>query len=179
MLLPYGHISSSAPIADIKLLRERFFIPSSFPARHRGAWGHSFTRVEGLIMVSVKTGHRRRSLEARWRSVLNRWEHSGLSQAAFCRQEKLKEHQFSYWKRRIRDVLHGPSNRPRRRTPPLSAFVPVGLAAPTDLPEGEPQWSCEIRLASGTVVRLRDAPSGRKLGHSAGRGRGEGGEACG
>jgi len=33
-----------------------------------------------------------------WRQHIAQWQVSGLSQAGYCRQQTLREHQFSYWK---------------------------------------------------------------------------------
>jgi hypothetical protein len=37
----------------------------------------------------------------RWRELLARWQSSGLSQAAFCRQERIHVWQFTWWKKRL------------------------------------------------------------------------------
>ncbi len=34
---------------------------------------------------------------AYWSDRIQAWRESGLSQTAFCRQEKLVAHQFNYW----------------------------------------------------------------------------------
>ena len=36
-----------------------------------------------------------------WRRYLDRWERSGLSQAAFCRRHGLKAVTFAWWKRKL------------------------------------------------------------------------------
>jgi hypothetical protein len=33
-----------------------------------------------------------------WLQHIAQWQASGLSQAGYCRQQTLREHQFSYWK---------------------------------------------------------------------------------
>ena len=52
-----------------------------------------------------------------WEQHLGRWQQSGLSQRAYCRQNELKAHQFYYWRRRIL--------KPR----PDVSFLPVSLPA--------------------------------------------------
>ncbi len=37
----------------------------------------------------------------RWRDLVTRWRASGLSQAAFCRQERIHVWQFTWWKKRL------------------------------------------------------------------------------
>jgi hypothetical protein len=36
-----------------------------------------------------------------WQLHLAQWQVSGLSQASYCRQQGLRTHQFSYWKRKF------------------------------------------------------------------------------
>ncbi len=55
--------------------------------------------------------------ESFWRDHLARFEDSGLSRAAYCRQHRLPTHSFDYWRRR----LVGSSAR---------ALVPVVVAEP-------------------------------------------------
>ena len=37
-----------------------------------------------------------------WQDHVEQWQHSGLTQVAYCRQQGLKVAQFSYWKKRLR-----------------------------------------------------------------------------
>ena len=39
-----------------------------------------------------------------WQELLARFESSGLSVAAYCRQQKIAPAQFYYWMRRVREV---------------------------------------------------------------------------
>lgn len=55
--------------------------------------------------------------ESFWRGHLVRFEDSGLSRAAYCRQHRLATHSFDYWRRR----LAGSTAR---------ALVPVVVAEP-------------------------------------------------
>jgi hypothetical protein len=36
-----------------------------------------------------------------WKKRIEQWRQSGLSQAEYCRQHHLKDHQLTYWKRRF------------------------------------------------------------------------------
>jgi hypothetical protein len=36
-----------------------------------------------------------------WGGHIKDWQQSGLSQADYCRQNKLPDHQLTYWKKRI------------------------------------------------------------------------------
>ena len=41
---------------------------------------------------------------AHWRAVVERWQHSGLSKAAFCRENDLRLWQFHYWVKRVAEL---------------------------------------------------------------------------
>jgi len=36
-----------------------------------------------------------------WKTHIERWEQSGQTQVAYCRDHGLKPHQFTYWKKRF------------------------------------------------------------------------------
>ena len=36
-----------------------------------------------------------------WKTHIESWQQSGLSQLDYCREHALKPHQFTYWKKRI------------------------------------------------------------------------------
>lgn len=55
--------------------------------------------------------------EAFWRDHLERFEDSGLTRAAYCRQHRLATHRFDYWRRRLASGLS-------------RALVPVVVSAP-------------------------------------------------
>lgn len=42
--------------------------------------------------------------ESFWRDHLARFEDSGLSRAAYCRQHRLATHGFDYWRRRLAGI---------------------------------------------------------------------------
>ena len=44
---------------------------------------------------------RSRNSERYWTSHFEKWRDSGLSQAEYCRQQKLKWHSFHYWRKKI------------------------------------------------------------------------------
>lgn len=99
-------------------------------------------------------GQRDPVLERQWRERVARWQASGLSARAFCRQHGLAEASFYYWKRelRSRDAALPPdvAAAPRKsaswpKSPPV--FVPV-----TVLPGS--MLAVEVRCPSGHVVLL-------------------------
>ena len=66
----------------------------------------------------------------RWKSHLDAWQASGLTQAAYCRQHELVYCQFTYWKQKLTQSATPPTQ------PERSAFVPVEIMtaqAPTAL----------------------------------------------
>ena len=62
-----------------------------------------------------------------WQEHIERWQHSGLSQVAYCREYELKPHQFTYWKNRFAQTDAGISFVPLR----FSQNLPVAVAAST------------------------------------------------
>ena len=54
-----------------------------------------------------------------WESHIVKWQQSGLSQLAYCREHQLKPHRFYYWRRRI------------LKPQPEVSFLPVTLPADT------------------------------------------------
>ena len=74
-----------------------------------------------------------------WREVLRRWESSGLSQAAFCRQRKIPVWRFTWWKKRLSE----------ERPAADSLFVPIHVAwRPASVAE------LELTLHGGRLLRF-------------------------
>jgi len=102
----------------------------------------------------------------RWRSVVEAWERSGLSQSEFCRRRGVKLGAFGWWKRRLRGVTPKVDRvrRGQRRSaiPGRADFVEVALperfrAARPLTPEGTVLGGLggyEIALRSGHVIRV-------------------------
>ena len=79
--------------------------------------------------------------ERKWREHLTAWTHSGLSQAAYCRQHALMQSDFSWWKREIIRRDQGASSPP--------ALVPVQVAlAPVE------SHGIELLLSGGRTLRF-------------------------
>ena len=78
--------------------------------------------------------------ELKWRRHLAVWQKSGLSQAAYCRQQGLTQNDFSWWKREIagRAVATG------------QRFVPVQIAAPPRTAS----YAFELELRGGRMLRF-------------------------
>lgn len=43
-------------------------------------------------------------LHASWQQTLSDWQESGMSGAAFCKQQSLSYHQFVYWRRKLNGI---------------------------------------------------------------------------
>ena len=76
---------------------------------------------------------------ARWRELLRRWEASGLSQAAFCRQRRIPAWKFRWWKNRL-SVAAAASG---------ELFVPLRVA-----PTACSAWDMELAMRGGLVLRF-------------------------
>jgi hypothetical protein len=74
-----------------------------------------------------------------WREVLRRWQASGLSQAAFCRQRKIPIWRFTWWKKRLRDGSPAAGG----------LFVPIHVA-----PSAASSADFELTLRGGRVLRF-------------------------
>lgn len=61
-----------------------------------------------------------------WESRYDAWKESGLSVAAWCREQSLKEHQMYYWIRKIEDR----DAQPQQKEPPITSWMPVQLDYP-------------------------------------------------
>jgi transposase-like protein len=86
--------------------------------------------------------------EQRWRELLRRFAGSGLTVRAFCRQHRLAEPSFYWWRRELQ-------RRGRRETKP--AFVPVRMVAETRMagPDSPANGGVEVRVAGGRCIRVR------------------------
>ena len=58
-----------------------------------------------------------------WQQIMNDCQASGLSGMAFCKQQSISYHQFTYWRSKLRQTRGSQSN-------PKSGFTRVSAAAP-------------------------------------------------
>jgi hypothetical protein len=63
--------------------------------------------------------------ERAWRSLLDKWKVSGLSQAEFCRRESLKDWKFSFWKSKLARKGKKAGNSDKDRAQRQVEFAPV------------------------------------------------------
>ena len=107
-------------------------------------------------MTSTLVDHRpppvriRRSAE-QWQSLLEQYERSGLSQAAFCQQEGLAIATFSKWLARSRHSELNPT-KPAASTP--APFVEVQRSPAEQAPLAPPDSPVMIRLDLGAGIVL-------------------------
>lgn len=94
-----------------------------------------------------------------WRQTLQRWQHSRLSAAQFCRRHQLNLAAFYHCKRilqlRDHELDQHPPDAPPESTPStttLPVFLPIQLPAqPSD--QHAPQ-AIEVRFPNGVLLRL-------------------------
>ena len=89
----------------------------------------------------------------RMRALLEGWQRSGESAAAFCRRRGIRPQKLSYWKRVL--GLSKPPTRRRRRAARRVGFVPVRLV---DSAAGR-AGGLEIALAGGDRLVVGDGVS--------------------
>ena len=82
-----------------------------------------------------------------WQAVIRDAARSGLSTRAFCRQRKLKECQFYWWQRRLKE------KRPPASTPRGPANGAASFALVSDEP-GTAEAGIELVLAGGRRLRI-------------------------
>jgi hypothetical protein len=82
-------------------------------------------------------------LERTWRDRIALWRVSSLSVRAFCRQQRLNENSFYFWRRELLRRDQTAANTP--------AFVPVHLFAPTPSPPPAPAAPLELLTSAGTL----------------------------
>lgn len=85
-----------------------------------------------------------------WQRVMEARRESGVSVAAFCRQEGLSEGAYYYWQRK----LSGGISKPDEKSPP--AFLEVVM------PRGNPA-ALELVLSSGHTLRINPAVDTKRL----------------
>ena len=83
--------------------------------------------------------------EQNWQSVVEAWQSSHLSGAAFCREHGLVYHQFQYWQQKFRES-ESCDKASRSQT---NQLVPVQLAHRANTSDAPLQ----LQLPNGLVIR--------------------------
>ena len=94
--------------------------------------------------VREKTKRNFRSKE-QWRQLIDDYENSELSTAAFCAQQGIAPSGFYNWRKTFRDET-------QTRVEPALIELPQTLAV---TPIDPHQWDIELELGSGRVLRIR------------------------
>ncbi len=94
-------------------------------------------------MRVLKDGRVRRT-EAEWRSILARFERSGLSESAFCRESKLSRNAFRKWRRRLSSAAD-----------PAPAFVEWIVPSKSEEEAPARGREFELTLPGGVVLRWK------------------------
>jgi len=104
--------------------------------------------------VAAPSGAERKK-ERAWRSLLEKWKLSGLTQAEFCRRESLKEWLFSNWKTKLakKDAAAKPDHG-RAESQRQVEFAPIRIVADEQASDSHHQKDKEQygSTASGSVV---------------------------
>jgi hypothetical protein len=95
---------------------------------------------------------RQQQRERKWRGHLSRWRGSGLSQAAYCRQQGLAPADFSWWKYELarRDGKLDAATKNLQPIERRESFVPIRLT-----PSIAEPFAFEVVLNSGETLRIR------------------------
>lgn len=94
---------------------------------------------------------RERLGETGWRTVLKRFEASGLSVRSFCEREDLGQASFYQWRTRLaaRPSREASATKAARPTPTPAAFVDLGTLSPKGT-----RLELRLDLGAGVVMHL-------------------------
>jgi len=87
----------------------------------------------------------RRAKRNIWKHHVESWKNSGLSQAAYCRQHKLKTYDFQYWKKRF-----------KTNQVPIcpTKLLPVKISSSDHLEPASSSSGISLRITDRYVVQL-------------------------
>ncbi len=83
-----------------------------------------------------------------WQAHVRAWGKSGLSQNDYCRQNQLKNNQFGYWKKKLRE-----------QSGPAVSFIPVPVDKPLSAAAGDNKSGLTVILKNGIGVQFGDVVS--------------------
>lgn len=83
---------------------------------------------------------------AQWGELVSKFEASGMSRSAFCREHALARSSFDKAMRRSRGVDGAGAI---ERSPFVAVSIPEAAA------ESKPVWDVELQLSAQTIIRLR------------------------
>ena len=88
-----------------------------------------------------------------WQRALEAQQESGISIAAFCKKEGIRQSAYYYWRRK----LAGGVSKPNQKSPPdfLEVVMPAGNTV-----------ALELVLSSGHTLRINPGADDKILGHA-------------
>lgn len=75
-----------------------------------------------------------------WQQALSDWQASGLSGAAYCKQESLVYHRFVYWRQKLNQCTDD------------NASAPAGFARVAPVPETHATGGLTVSLPGGIAI---------------------------
>ena len=99
---------------------------------------------------------------ALWKQHIESWRSSGMTQTAYCNENQLKDHQFSYWKKRFVETQSGITFVPvkiqrTRRSKARASSAPMRLIVDGDVAiEIEPDF--DSQFLRRVISTLRSLP---------------------
>lgn len=93
-------------------------------------------------------------LEVRGRALLDAWQRSGLSRAAFARQHQIGKHRLIYWTKRLRFLNGSASVHGRPSAPPDFVQIPISRPHSHSPLAHADRSHLEILLRCGAIVRV-------------------------
>ena len=85
-------------------------------------------------------------LHATWRSRLKKQQVSGLSIAAWCREQGIPDHQFYYWKKKFARETTG------QQSPTALEWAPVVVADEPEPTESSPDHGIAIHVGHASIT---------------------------
>ena len=101
--------------------------------------GEEISRSEESKLTRIEENKRKRGY---WRSHIERWQESGASQTEYCKEHGLKDHQFTYWKKRI------------VQTETAAKFVSLNLSSFTNKQPSQPVSGIRVVVSNGLKVEV-------------------------
>ena len=94
--------------------------------------------------VANRTTPKKRLSAAHWQAIMARFDASGVTQEAFCRQESLAISTFNKWRKQLKQAPYNSTVEP----------MFVDLASLSAIPDAG-GWDIELVLGDGVTLRLR------------------------
>lgn len=103
-------------------------------------------------MAGRKKGKWARRSQSEWRSLLARFDGSGMGVAAFCRREAISAASFYRWRSLLSDGGDGGEGVGSESAPSAPAFVDLGALNSASSPR--PRLDLKLEFGEGLIVHL-------------------------